>query len=93
MMLDWLWGRKKGSKVFSLRPEWKEMMIVTGPGGSFTLNFWMGNPLVELPSEEHWAKVAPRWARPFWHELKAELEEWCQVNNARLEINDTASVY
>lgn len=23
--------------MFSLRPEWQEMMIVSGPGGSFTI--------------------------------------------------------
>lgn len=79
--------------MFKLQPQWKEMMIVTGPGGSFTLNFWMGIPTVDLPTEECWADVAPEWAWPYWHELKAELEEWCQFNSAKLDIYPKAQVY
>ena len=79
--------------MFSLSPRWKEMMVVTGPGGSFTLDFWMGIPTVDLPTEEKWAEKAPEWARPYWHELKAELEDWCRFNNAALDISATAGVY
>ena len=68
-------------------------MIVTGPGGSFTLAFWMGIPTVSLPPEERWSEFAPPWAAGLWHELKAELEDWCRDNNASLEIDPKAGVY
>ncbi len=79
--------------MFSLRAQWKEELVVTGPGGSFTLAFWMGIPTVDFPTEERWAEVAPKWAQPHWHELKAELEDWCRFNNARLEINPMATIW
>ena len=50
--------------MFSLRAQWKEELVVTGPGGSFTLAFWMGIPTVDFPTEERWAEVAPKWRSP-----------------------------
>lgn len=79
--------------MFSLTPQWKETMIVTGPGGQFTLDFWMGIPTVCLPPEQRWREVAPAWAAGHWHELKAELEDWCGHNGAKLEIDPKAGVY
>ncbi|MGE3690531.1 MAG: hypothetical protein AB7F98_04030 [Novosphingobium sp.] len=91
MKLTWPWRKKRG--MFTLQPQWKEMMIVTGPGGSFTLDFPMGIPTVVLPDEERWQHVAPDWARDHWRELKAEIQDWCRSNNARLEIDPKAGVY
>jgi hypothetical protein len=92
--MGWL-GRLFGGKrlTFQFSPRWKEMMIVTGPGGHFTLDFWMGIPTISLPPEERWRDVAPSWAAELWPELKAELEDWCRNNNTKLEIDEKAGVY
>ena len=79
--------------TFQFSPRWKEMMIVTGPGGHFTLDFWMGIPTISLPPEGRWREVAPSWAAELWLELKAELEDWCRDNNTKLEIDPKALVY
>ena len=79
--------------TFQFSPRWKEMMIVTGPGGHFTLDFWMGIPTISLPPEGRWREVAPSWAAELWPELKAELEDWCRDNNTKLEIDPKAAVY
>ena len=86
-----MFGGEPGRFQFS--PRWKEMMIVTGPGGHFTLDFWMGIPTISLPPEECWREVAPGWAADLWHELKTELEDWCRDNNTKLEIDPKAGVY
>ena len=78
---------------FQFSPRWKEMMVVTGPGGHFTLDFWMGIPTISLPPEERWREVAPSWAAELWPELKVELEDWCRDNNTKLEIDPKAAVY
>ena len=91
MSLLWPWRKRR--KLFVLEPKWKEMMFVAGPGGSFTLDFWMGIPTVSLPSEKRWRDVAPDWAAGLWHELKAELEDWCANNGAALEVDAKAGVY
>jgi hypothetical protein len=79
--------------VFRFLPRWKEELVVTGPGGAFTLCFWMGIPTVCLPTEAAWPGKAPAWAADLWPALKDELASWCQQNNVALEIGDTASVW
>ncbi len=86
-----LFGGKQG--IFRFSPRWKEMIIVTGPGGHFTLDYWMGIPTICLPPEERWRDVAPHWAVDLWPELRAELKAWCQANNTKLEIDPKAAVY
>ena len=88
-------GKLFGGKrtVFRLSPRWKEMMVVSGPGGHFTLDFWMGIPTISLPPEHRWRDLAPPWAADLWPELKAELEDWCRDNNTKLEIDEKAGVY
>ena len=92
--MGWLGELFEGRKsVFQFSPRWKEMMIVTGPGGHFTLDFSMGIPTISLPPEERWRDVAPDWAADLWPELKAELEDWCRDNNTKLAIDEKAGVY
>jgi hypothetical protein len=93
-MIGWL-GRLFGAKraLFRFDLRWKEEMVVTGPGGQFTLYFPMGNPTAVLPTEEAWPRLAPAWAIDLWPELKAELEQWCAANKVRLELDPAAAVY
>ena len=89
--LQTLFGNK--TSRFQLSPRWKEMMIVTGPGGHFTLDYWMGIPTIALPPEQRWREVAPDWAAHLWPELKHELDDWCRDNKTKLEIDPKAAVY
>ena len=79
--------------TFHFAPRWKEELVVTGPGGSFILSFWMGIPTVNIPPEAEWRKRAPHWVQPLWTTLYEELAVWCQANNATLEVEKGASVY
>jgi hypothetical protein len=79
--------------IFRFMPRWKEEMVVTGPGGTFVLAFWMGIPTVSLPPEPEWRAMAPVWARPLWTRLYEELAGWCGQNNATLEVQAGATVY
>lgn len=88
-----MWPFRKRQQQFGFHPEWKERMIVTGPGGSFVLDFPMGVPTIVLPSEARWAEVGPRWARGQWQELRDQLAAWCRANDVLLEIDPHAGVY
>jgi hypothetical protein len=79
--------------IFSFLPRWKEELVVTGPGGSFILDLPMGILSAYLPSEATWCEAAPAWARDLWPALHSDLEAWCAFNNARLYVEDNASVY
>ena len=80
-------------RVFGFQPQWKELLICTGPGGRFVLDFPMGVPTVVLPAEARWQEVAPGWALPLWPALSAELHAWCRDNHVRLEIDPHGGVY
>ena len=87
-----MWPFRKRTR-FEFRPEWKERMIVHGPGGAFVLDFPMGISTAVLPSKERWAEVGPRWARGQWQELHDQLEAWCRANDVIFEIDPQAGVY
>ena len=78
---------------FHFAPRWKEEIVVSCAAGSFVLPFWMGNPTVELPSQDRWPQVAPDWARDHWESLYRALALWCAGNNAALEISERGDVY
>ena len=79
--------------AFRFAPRWKEELVVTGPGGASILDLPMGVLTAVLPAEPAWRATAPAWAADQWPTLKAELEDWCLANDARLEISETAAVY
>jgi hypothetical protein len=79
--------------VFSFKLRWKEELVVRGPGGAFVLELPMGILSAYLPTEAAWREKAPEWAVDLWPVLKAELEEWCRDNQARLHIDETANVW
>lgn len=79
--------------TFEFKPRWKEELVVTGPGGDFILELPMGILSAYLPTEDVWQQKAPAWARHLWPILRAELEAWCDANNALFHIDETASVY
>ena len=92
--MNWLralFGGKRSQ--FRFNPQWKEEMVVTGPGGHFTLYFPIGVPTAILPTQDVWPDVAPAWAIDLWPQLKAELEQWCGENNVRFELDPEAAVY
>jgi hypothetical protein len=78
---------------FRFAPRWKEDMAVTCVKGSFVLPFWMGNPTVELPSQDRWTAVAPDWPSDQWDELHRALTLWCNGNGAALEISDRSDAH
>lgn len=80
-------------RVFDFLPRWKEELVVTGPGGAFILDLPMGILSAYLPSEVAWRRQAPAWAKDLWPVLRDELQAWCAFNNARLYVEDSASVY
>ena len=82
-----------GEATFTFQPRWKEELVCTGPGGSFILYLPMGVLTVCLPTEDSWTRCAPEWARSLWPRFKQELEAWCEVNDALLEIDPKAGVY
>lgn len=78
--------------MFRFEPRWKEELVCTAPGGSFTLELTMGVLAAYLPTEAEWRKRAPDWARQLWSELRDELEAWCKAHDARFIIDPTAMV-
>ena len=82
------------ARILSIRPRWKEEVVVTGAGGDrLVLEFPMGIPTVYLPTEAAWAGKAPAWAAGLWPALRRELEDWCTFNNAALVVSETAGVW
>jgi hypothetical protein len=79
-------------QLFRFQPRWKEELVVTGPGGSFVIEMPMGVLSVYLPAEAAWAEKAPSWALNLWPVLRAELEDWCQKANAKLFVDEGASL-
>jgi hypothetical protein len=63
--------------IFQFQPRWKEELIVTGPGGSFTLEHPMGKRSVYLPDEHGWVRNAPPWCANLWPILYSELQTYC----------------
>jgi hypothetical protein len=80
------------SQTFQFQPRWKEELVVTGPGGKFTLELPMGIFSAYLPTEAVWVRKAPDWAKNLWPVLRDELEAWCQNNNAEFVIDESATV-
>jgi hypothetical protein len=80
-------------RCFSFQPRWKEELVVTGPGGAFVLELPMGILSAYLPTESAWRSKAPHWAIDLWPVLKAELEQWCRDNQARLYVDEFVNVY
>jgi len=78
--------------VFQFRPEWKERLVVTGPGGAFELDLPMGVLSVNLPSAATWAETAPDWAQALWPVLHAELTQWCLDHHADLYASHSHGV-
>lgn len=79
--------------IFRFLPQWKEELVVAGPGGRFILMFWMGIPTISLPPEADWQEAAPDWARSLWQPLHDELVDWCRFNNVALDVASGAGVY
>jgi hypothetical protein len=77
--------------VFQFRPEWKERLVVTGPGGAFELDLPMGILSAHLPSAVTWAETAPDWARDLWPVLHEELTQWCLDHGADLYVSHAAT--
>jgi len=77
--------------VFQFRPEWKERLVVTGPGGAFELDLPMGILSAHLPSAVAWAETAPDWARDLWPVLHEELTQWCLDHGADLYVSHAAT--
>jgi hypothetical protein len=79
-------------QLFDFQPRWKEELVVTGAGGSFVLELPMGVLSAYLPDESEWSRRGPEWARSLWFELRQELEEWCDKNDAQFFIYPSARV-
>ncbi|MCW8108483.1 hypothetical protein OPS25_08245 [Alteromonas ponticola] len=79
--------------IFKFQPRWKEELVVTGPGGSFILEFPMGILTAYLPTHSAWEKKGPCWAQDLWPQLRLELEKWCVENKAQFVIDASAGVY
>ncbi|MET3724466.1 hypothetical protein [Sphingomonas trueperi] len=77
--------------MFQFRPEWKERLVVTGPGGAFELDLPMGVLSAHLPSAVTWAETAPDWARDLWPVLHEELAQWCLDHGADLYVSHAAT--
>ena len=79
--------------TFTFHPRWKEELLVVGPGGEFILELPMGVLSAYLPTQEAWQSKGPDWARELWPVLRAELEAWCNQNNAKFYIDASAWVW
>jgi len=79
--------------TFRFQPQWKEELVVTGPGGSLVLELPMGILSAYLPTEDAWSRKAPAWAKHLYPQLKQELEQWCRDNDAEFIIDASAAVY
>ncbi len=79
--------------MFRFQPRWKEELVCTCRDRSFILELPMGILSVYLPTEEVWKEKCPAWARDLWPVLKVELEAWCEKNNARFFIDESAGVF
>jgi hypothetical protein len=79
--------------MFTFQPKWKEELVCTGPGGSFTLELPMGVLSAYLPTEVEWQCKGPGWAKDLWPTLRSELEAWCKANHAEFIIDASAHVY
>ena len=69
---------------------WKETVHVSGPGGCFQIDHTYGEtPMVYLPSEQDWLRIAPPWALDQWPLLRDELDQWCKKEGILLVIDPT----
>ena len=48
--------------------------------------------IVYWPTETKWRRVAPQWAMPCWQPTLDQLRIWCETEDAKLQIVDSAHV-
>ncbi len=79
------------SKV-QFHPRWKEELVCTMDGKSFTIEITMGALKAYLPTESKWKASAPEWAKDQWARVQADLSAWCAQEKIPLIIEDEAWV-
>jgi hypothetical protein len=86
-MLWRFWKRQREGPTFQFHRAWKEQLVVSGPGGKFSLMHFDGpNATVYLPSEAGWPTTAPDWAKDLWPTLHLELSNWCKKEDISILV-------
>jgi hypothetical protein len=60
--------------------------------GAFVAEFSSAPATVYWPTESKWRRVAPGWAQPCWQSTLNQLRIWCEAEDAKIQINESARI-
>jgi hypothetical protein len=80
------------SSTVQFQPKWKEELICTMDGRTFTVEITMGILTVYFPTKAKWEATAPNWAKQQWERVQEDLSAWCLKQEIPLAIVDDAWV-
>lgn len=60
--------------------------------GTVVAEFSSHDATVHWPTENKWRRVAPLWAVPCWQPTLDQLRIWCEAEDAKLQIDDSARI-
>jgi hypothetical protein len=80
------------SSKIQFQSKWKEELVGTMDGKSFTIEMTMGVLTVYFPTVAKWETSAPNWARKEWERVRVDLADWCEHQKIPLVIEDDAWV-
>lgn len=60
--------------------------------GTVVAEFSKERTTVFWPTESKWRRVAPAWAVPRWQTTLDQLTIWCEAEDAKLQVEDSASI-
>jgi hypothetical protein len=74
------------------QPKWKELLVCTMDGKTFSVELTMGVLTVYFPEKAKWEATAPAWARGQWNRVQGDLSAWCLQEKIPLVIDEKAWV-
>lgn len=60
--------------------------------GTVVAEFSSHDATVHWPTESKWRRIAPSWAVPCWQPTLDQLQIWCEAEDAKLQIDDSARI-
>jgi hypothetical protein len=85
----------RGSDVivsWRFTPRWRETLACASAEGEVVVEMMFIEPHVYFPTDDTWARAAPRWAKNRRAELLGELKQWCAARGVPLTVDDEAWV-
>jgi hypothetical protein len=77
----------------SVKPRWKEELVISCDAGKFSIDLTMGTLKVYLPDESSFDRVAPAWAQGHWSEVHDAVKQWCESNYVPLVVESNGRLY